>query len=103
MVNIITYIKDNYAKSFSLKELATRCGLNPSYFSRAFKQATGMPLFTFLNHLRVQKACMLLKRSNMPIIEVAYAVGYNNLSFFNRYFLKIIKMSPRDYKKYIQK
>ena len=52
--------------------------------------------------VRIQKSCLLLKRSDMPILDVAYAVGYNNISFFNRYFRKIMKMSPREYRRYAQ-
>ena len=70
------------------------CGLNPSYFSRAFKREIGVSVFELINSVRIQKACVMLKRTDMPIIEVAYAVGYNNISFFNRYFRKIMNASP---------
>ena len=79
--------------------MAARCALNPGYFSRAFRDEAGMPMFKVINTIRAQKACMLFKRSDMPILEIANAVGHNNVSFFNRYFKKIIKTSPRDYRK----
>ena len=96
--DIAQYIRKNYSEEFSLADLAARCGLNPSYFSRVFKETTGSPPFAYLNRIRIGKSCHLLKRSGMSILEIAYSVGYNNVSFFNRYFRKIMNMSPRDYR-----
>lgn len=101
--DIIAYIQENYHKDFHLNKLAQQCGMNPTYFSRAFKEQAGMPLFQYLNHIRIKKACQLLKRTNVPIIEIAYEVGYQNISFFNRYFRRIMQMSPREYRHMIQK
>jgi AraC-like DNA-binding protein len=97
--DVINYIKQNYTTNFSLKEMALKCGLNFSYFSRAFKEKAGMPLFEYINSRRVEKACMLLKKTDMSIIEIAYTVGYNNISFFNRYFRKIMHTTPSEYRK----
>jgi len=97
--DVTYYIDTHYTENFTLHEMAHRCGLNPSYFSRLFKEKTGVSLFEYLNRIRIQKSCTLLNRSHMSILNVAYAVGYNNISFFNRYFRKIMNMSPREYKK----
>ncbi len=97
------YIKMQYAYNFSLPFLANLCGLAPSYFSRLFREKTGVPVFEFINRIRVQKACGLLKRTEDTIIDIAFSVGYNNISFFNRYFRKIMNMSPREYRKFIKK
>ena len=98
MEDVITYIQENYTQNISLDEIADRCALNRSYFSRAFHNAAGMPLFEFINRIRVRKSCILLKRTNQSIIDIAFATGYNNISFFNRYFKKIMKISPREYR-----
>ncbi len=103
LAQVVAYIQSHYDGEFSLHSLARLCGLTPSYFSRVFKEKTGTPVFEYINRIRVRKACVLLKRSNMSIIEIAYAVGYNNVSFFNRYFRKLNGMSPREYKKYIRR
>ena len=100
---IIAFIRENYAETFTLKEMADSSGLNPGYLSRAFKEKTGMPVFEYINRIRIQKSCLLLKRSSISILEIAYSVGYNNISFFNRYFRKIMNMSPREYRKFIKK
>ncbi|OHE69041.1 MAG: hypothetical protein A2Z99_11460 [Treponema sp. GWB1_62_6] len=95
---VIARIEANYADRFSLAELVAACALNTSEFSRRFKARAGCPLFEFINRQRVKRACSLLKDSGMPIVEIAFAVGYNNLSFFNRYFHRIMGNSPREYR-----
>ncbi|MCK4541992.1 MAG: helix-turn-helix transcriptional regulator [Spirochaetales bacterium] len=98
MREVIKYVQENYSQNITLGEIASRCALNPSYFSRSFRETAGVPLFEYINRIRIQKSCILLKRSDMSIIDIAYSVGYNNISFFNRYFRKIMKMSPREYR-----
>ncbi len=92
------YIEVNYAESFSLDWFVGKCAMNITDFSRRFKDSAGCPLFEFINRQRISRACALLKSSGMSIIEIAEAVGYNNLSFFNRYFLRIVGLSPRAYR-----
>jgi AraC-like DNA-binding protein len=94
----VGYIKERYAEELSLPGMASHFGLNPSYFSRAFARYTGVHLFEYINRVRIGKGCVLLKRSSLSIIDIAFAVGYNNLSHFNRYFRRIVGMSPREYR-----
>ena len=92
------YIRERYAEELSLPELASHFGFNPSYFSRLFARQTGMHVFEYLNRIRIRKSCLLLKRTSMSILEIAFSVGYNSLSHFNRYFRRIMEMSPREYR-----
>jgi AraC-like DNA-binding protein len=100
---IIAFLEQNYTQHFELKELAARCGLNPSYFSRSFKEKTGSSLFEYINRLRIRKSCLLLKKTNLSILEIAEQAGYNSISFFNRYFQRVMKMSPRQYRRQIMR
>ena len=100
--DIIDFINERYSDNLTLNEIARQSELNPSYLSRAFREATGMALFEYINRIRIHKSCMLLKQTSMSIIEIAYSVGYNNISHFNRYFRKTMRMSPRQYKNYIK-
>lgn len=92
------HIRERCADPLTLSEIASRYGLNPSYFSRLFHRRAGMPLVEFINRARIQKSCQLLKRSEASVVEIALAVGYNNLSHFNRYFRRIMGVSPREYR-----
>ena len=95
----VFYVENRYSEELALPDIARHFGLNPSYFSRLFARHTGMPLFSYVNRLRIQKSCVLLKRSGLSILEIAFCVGYNNLSHFNRYFRRIMGESPREYRK----
>jgi AraC-like DNA-binding protein len=94
----LQFVRDHCTDPLTLPGLASRYGLNPSYFSRLFHRHAGMPLVEFVNKARVQRSCQLLKRSDASILEVAVAVGYNNLSHFNRCFRRTMGMSPREYR-----
>jgi len=93
------WIDTHYEESFTLEEMVGRCALNTSDFSRRFKDATGSPLFEYLNRRRVSRAALLLRDGELPITEIAFSVGYNNLSFFNRYFLRLMGMTPGEYRR----
>ena len=96
---LIAWIDEHYDESFSLDEVVRRCAMNTSDFSRRFKELAGSPLFEYLNRRRISRAALLLKNGELPVIEVAYSVGYNNLSFFNRYFLRLMGQSPTEYRR----
>jgi YesN/AraC family two-component response regulator len=100
---IINHIHAHFDQELSLQEICELCGLNPTYLSRKFKEATGLSLFEYINRIRIERACRLLKQSQKTVLEISYQVGYNNISFFNRYFRKTMHMSPREYRKSIIK
>lgn len=93
------YVDQRYAERFSVEFFVTRCAMNAADFSRRFKESAGYPLFEYINRQRIRRACALLKSSDEPIIDVALAVGYNNVSFFNRYFSRIMGQNPRTYRR----
>ncbi len=100
---ILDDIAKNYSNNFEFNDIVRKSGMNATYFCRAFKERTGKPLFEFINFIRIEKACKMLKRTDRTIIDIAFDAGYQNLSFFNRYFRKIMNMSPREYRRNIRK
>jgi len=96
--DVVRFIELKYTESFSLEWFVAQCAMNVTDFSRRFKERAGYPLFEFINRQRIARACALLKTSDLSILEISEAVGYNNLSFFNRYFLRIMGVSPRAYR-----
>lgn len=92
------YIRERCTDELTLEGIASRYGMNPSYFSRLFHAQTGLPLVEFINRARVQRSCQLLKRSEASIVDIAVSVGYNNLSHFNRVFRRFMGVSPREYR-----
>jgi AraC-like DNA-binding protein len=94
-----SYIRERYAENLTLSGVAARFGFNPSYFSRLFSERTGVHVIEFINSIRIEKSCLFLRRSGLSVSEIAYSVGYNNLSHFNRTFRRIVGMGPREYRK----
>lgn len=91
----LAYINANLTEPFSESDLAAIAGRSPSAFSRSFRRHTGMALVQYVNRLRINLACQLLMSdADMPITEICFAAGYNNISNFNRQFLTQKGMSP---------
>jgi len=96
---VITYIMDNYDEQISQEEVGQYIQMNPSYFSKFFKKATGIRFVEFVNGLRINKACELLTHTNIPITEICFSVGFNNIANFNRRFIDFKQMRPSEYRK----
>ncbi len=98
IADAVAYIDERYDEAFTLDFFVRRCAMNVTDFSRRFKDKAGCPLFEYINKRRIARACALLKSSDLSVLEIAMAVGYNNVSFFNRYFLRIVGVSPRAFR-----
>ena len=94
----LSYIHDHYAESLQLKEMAKLTGASETYFCRLFKHETGMTFLNYLNGLRIEQACQLLKDTNESAAAICYRVGFNDYTHFGRQFRKNIGMSPAGYR-----
>lgn len=93
------YIAENFARSdFSLNMISAHIGISPSYFSSIFKQEMGQSFVEYLTKVRIDKACELLKCTNLRTAEIGESVGYNDPHYFSATFKKIMGQSPKDYK-----
>lgn len=77
------------------EELAADMHVSPATFYRLFRQATGTTPADYLNRLRVEKACELLRETDKSITEIAFQVGFGDSNYFSRAFRKIRGQSPR--------
>ena len=97
---VYKYTFDHYQEDISVDQVASFVHMTPTSFCKFFKKHTMKTYITFLNEVRIEKACqILLKNKSENISEAAFQVGFNNIVHFNRVFKAITKMSP---KKYIQ-
>lgn len=91
----LAYINDNLTEDFAETDLAVTAGMTPSAFSRSFRKHTGMGVVEYVNRLRINLACQLLmNEGGLSVTDICYAVGFNNLSNFNRQFLRRKGMPP---------
>ena len=98
--NLTRYICDNIASGINLSAVADHFGYNANYFSRYFKQLTGVTFTAYLNRVRIERACELLRsESRLSINEVAARCGYNSASQFISTFEKLMGLTPGAYRK----
>ena len=96
---IIEYIHAHFSHSPSLQEIAAHSGLQPNYFCRKFKQATGKTYIEYLNALKIEHAKNMLQTCDLSITEIAFDSGFSSSSAFLREFKKQTNCSPLQYKK----
>ncbi len=97
-----TYIRDHSDDSMSLAAVAHVVNMSATYFSEKFKEMTGINFVEYVARTRVEKARNLLLNPNRRVSEVAFEVGFQSLSQFNRAFKKVVGASPRDYRAKLQ-
>jgi YesN/AraC family two-component response regulator len=84
------YIHDHQANDLSLGEVARAVNTSTFYFCKMFKKATGLNFTDYLSRVRIEKAKNLLINPNLRVSEIAYEVGFQSLTHFNRVFRKIV-------------
>jgi AraC-like DNA-binding protein len=97
-LKVLSYIDTSY-KEASLKSFATAEKADVYTISRILKKETGKTFKELLQEKRMERACILLTRSNIPISDIAESVGYDNTSFFHRLFKRLYGCSPKEYRK----
>ncbi len=95
-------MRTRLSEDMSLDELAAEAQLSPFHFARMFKQSLGVPPRVYLTRLRMEKACELLERTDLPITKIALEVGYSSNQVLARVFLKHIRLSPSDYRRAVR-
>lgn len=98
---VCRYIEENLSKKISLTDVALLVNMSESAFSHFFKKKTGISFITYVNNLRVAKACDLLASTSLSASEICYDCGFNNKSNFIRIFTKRKNMTPIEYRNYI--
>ena len=92
------YIDEHSREELSLTRVAKAVNMNANYLSENFKQVTGIKFVDYVAHVRFKNACDLLRNSRLRISEIAFAVGFQSLSQFNRVFKKFSGKSPTQYR-----
>ncbi|MFA9464941.1 MAG: helix-turn-helix domain-containing protein [Velocimicrobium sp.] len=94
----VTYIEQNFFENLTLTSLSQKFNVESSYFSKVFRQETGDNLTSYIAKKRVNKAIEYMKDSKINLTEIAFMVGYDDYTYFNRVFRKMTGVSPRDYR-----
>lgn len=96
---IVNRISANLAESISMADFAAELGMSESRFSRFFRRSTGNNFTEFVNHMRINSACHMLMQTDLQVTDICWRVGFNNVANFNRRFLRIKGMTPREFRR----
>lgn len=99
MQGAVHYIEEHFQEHIEQKEMAERCGMTPFRFSRLFKQTYGVGFLEFVLRKRMEKAEELLCNSQMPVTSIAYALGFQDPSYFARAFKQHFGCCPSDFRR----
>jgi AraC-like DNA-binding protein len=92
------FIHEHYTDVVSLSGAAQAANISAGHLSEKFKQITGIKFVEYVGRLRVEQACRRLGASDDRVSEIAFEVGFQSLSQFNRAFKKFSGKSPSDYR-----
>lgn len=92
-------VNENYMKPLTLKYLSEKYYLNTAYLGQLFKKNYNKSFKDHLNDYRIEKASLMLKRSNEKIYKIAEDVGYNNTDYFISKFVQVKGITPLQYRK----
>ena len=98
---IINYIQLKHSEPIQVTDIANACGLNRSYLTRLFKEATGLSIQEYLMQYRMKSAMKLMEDPALSIQYISFAVGYNDVFTFSKAFKKHVGQSPSEYRKSI--
>lgn len=96
---VVQHVMRNIDAPLTLDEVARLVHMSPRSFCRFFKKNTGKTFVQYVNELRIGKSCRLLADTDFSVAEICFRAGFQNLSHFNRQFLRIKEMTPRQYRR----
>lgn len=103
VARVMEYSQEHLGETIRLSDVSSLVDMSDSAFSHFFKKHTNLSYITYLNGLRISRACRELESTAMSVSEICWDCGFNNKSNFNRLFLQAKGMTPSAYRKYISR
>lgn len=97
--HVLSFIRGAYDRPITLEEMAAAADMSPQYFCTFFKQMTDKTPFAYVNAYRIERACRKLLGTDLPVTEIAYSCGFNDLSYFIKTFKAEKGMTPRAFRR----
>jgi transcriptional regulator GlxA family with amidase domain len=102
IIKIQEWLQKHYQRDINMSELADRFGVNARSFNRRFRQAANKSPVEYLQEIRINEARQLLKHSNLSIAEIAFSVGYQDVSYFTGLFRRLHEVTPNAYRRLVR-
>lgn len=98
LANAVSYIEDHYLEPITLEEIAAKSGISIRHLNRIFRAYYKLTPIAYLQRLRMERACTMLKQTNLSITEISYECGFNDSNYLARQFRKSYGMSPKSFR-----
>jgi AraC-like DNA-binding protein len=98
MTDVYNYVRENFHKEISLAKISRIAHMSPFAFSRFFTKSCGTGFIEYLNRIRMNKACHLLRETKYQVHVIASQCGFSSISNFNKHFRKSEGLAPREYR-----
>ncbi|WP_439407389.1 helix-turn-helix domain-containing protein [Bradyrhizobium sp. DASA03076] len=98
MRRVREYVEVHLAETIDLSMLAGVAGLSVHHFARQFKQSAGLTPHAYLTQMRVERAQEMLIRTDLPLAEIAFAVGFFDQGHLARHFRHLLGKTPREFR-----
>ncbi len=95
----LDYISAHYMEELNMDELAGSCHLSQVHFRRIFYACMNMTPVEYLNRVRIYNACEYLEKTDRPVADIARRCGFSTPSTFHRNFVRLMGMTPREWRK----
>jgi len=99
MRRLVDFIEDNLDGDLSLHALAAQVDISPLYLARAFRAAIGQSPHQYVLTRRIERARELLRNTDLPVVDIALAVGFSSQSHLAHWFLRQVGVSPAAYRR----
>lgn len=97
--SITSYIYENYNNKICLKTISLEFNMSPKYFCKFFKDNFNKTFTEYVNGLRVEKSMDMIINTDLPIMDIAFANGFENFSYYIRTFKNLVGCTPLSYRK----
>lgn len=98
LFEIINFLKDNFYKEITIEMLVSKYDISEIKINQLLLAYVDRNFSTYLNHIRINKACEFLIDKKYTILDVCFKVGFNNVKSFNNNFKKLKNMTPKEYR-----
>lgn len=98
-IRVLQYISANFMNQININQIANEFFVTRVHLMRIFKKETGMTINEAITSKRFEEACILLRKSDLTITEIALMVGFNSPQYFSNFFYEKFGMTPTNYRK----
>jgi len=95
---LVNFLNDFYQTKLNKEAVEKKMGLSYEYLSQVFKKYSGITIVSYIHQLRVQRAKFLLENTELPVVEIAKEIGFDDPFYFSKIFKKMEGMSPTQYR-----